>query len=153
MGVCIGLVAPGVAGAALAAVPAMEVPPRERSRAWGRAGMAGGAVNTVRQLGYALGVAGSGTVLTSRMRDTLPHDAAHTLAGGGAGALRGTYAEPVLRGAFTSGLDAALVTAGFVGTAAGVPVLALVRTGGAERAGVTESAAPALTEEAPTSRG
>ncbi|MCZ1002603.1 hypothetical protein O1M63_38710 [Streptomyces mirabilis] len=47
--------------------------------------MAGGAVNTVRQLGYALGVAVFGTVLTSRMQDTLSHDAAHTLAGGGAG--------------------------------------------------------------------
>lgn len=47
--------------------------------------MAGGAVNTVRRLGYALGVAVFGTVLTSRMQDTLSRDASHTLAGGGAG--------------------------------------------------------------------
>ena len=136
VGVGTGLVAPGIAGAALAAVPAE------------RAGMAGGAVNTVRQLGYALGVAVSGTVLTSRMRDTLPHDAAHTLAGGGAGALRGTFPEHVLRAAFASGLDSALVTAGFVGTAAGALVLALVGAGRAERSGGTAGTAPGVTESA-----
>ncbi|MFD4561166.1 MFS transporter [Streptomyces sp. NPDC058469] len=149
VGVGTGLVAPGIAGAALAAVPAE------------RAGMAGGAVNTVRQLGYALGVAVSGTVLTSRMRDTLSHDAAHTLAGGGAGALRGTFSEHALRAAFASGLDSALVTAGFVGTAAGALVLALVRAGRTERtggtaqaaAGVTESAARTLTGEETASHG
>ncbi|MGW3100690.1 MFS transporter [Streptomyces sp. NPDC001100] len=141
VGVGTGLVAPGLAGAALAAVPAE------------RAGMAGGAVNTVRQLGYALGVAVSGTVLTSRMRDTLPHDAAHTLAGGGAGALRGAFSEHVLRAAFASGLDRAFVTAGFVGTAAGTLVLVLVGAGRAERGGVTESGARALSEEETASSG
>jgi len=145
VGIGTGLVAPGIAGAALAAVPAE------------RAAMAGGAVNTVRQLGYALGVAVSGTVLTSRMRDTLPRDAAHTLAGGGAGALRGTFPEHALRAAFASGLDSALVTAGFVGTAAGALVLVLVRAGRTERsggtAGVTESPARTLTGEETASRG
>ncbi|MFI6403722.1 MFS transporter [Streptomyces sp. NPDC050548] len=141
VGVGTGLVAPGIAGAALAAVPAE------------RAGMAGGAMNTVRQLGYALGVAVSGTVLTSRMRDTLPHDAAHTLAGGGAGALRGVFSEHALRAAFASGLDSAFVTAGFVGTAAGALVLVLVGAGRAERGGVTESAAPTLNEEETASPG
>ncbi|MEV0481496.1 MFS transporter [Streptomyces sp. NPDC050508] len=145
VGIGTGLVAPGIAGAALAAVPAE------------RAGMAGGAVNTVRQLGYALGVAVSGTVLTSRMRDTLPHDSAHTLAGGGAGALRGTFSEHALRAAFASGLDSALVVAGFVGTAAAVLVLTLVRPGRAERtggtAGVTESAARTLFGEETASHG
>jgi EmrB/QacA subfamily drug resistance transporter len=145
VGIGTGLVAPGIAGAALAAVPAE------------RAGMAGGAVNTVRQLGYALGVAVSGTVLTSRMRDTLPHDAAHTLAGGGAGALRGTFSEHALRAAFASGLDSALVVAGFVGTAAAVLVLTLVRPGRAERTGgapgVTESAARTLFGEETASHG
>ncbi|NUP36363.1 MAG: MFS transporter, partial [Streptomyces sp.] len=53
VGVGTGLVAPGIAGAALAAVPPE------------RAGMAGGAVNTFRQLGLALGIAVYGTVLTS----------------------------------------------------------------------------------------
>ncbi|MDQ0584438.1 MFS transporter [Streptomyces rishiriensis] len=115
VGIGTGFVAPTVAGAALAAVePA-------------RAGMAGGAVNTVRQLGYALGVAVFGTVVTSRMTDTLPHDAAHALAGGGAGGLRGTFSEHTLRSAFASGLDAALVTAGCAGMVAAVLVLVLVR--------------------------
>ncbi|GKQ35231.1 MFS transporter [Streptomyces sp. A012304] len=147
VGIGTGFVAPTVAGAALASVPAE------------RAGMAGGAVNTVRQLGYALGVAVFGTVLTSRMTDTLPHDAAHTLAGGGAGALRGTFSEQTLRAAFASGLDGALLAAGATGVVAGVLVLALVRPARAARteadarAGVTESAAPALSEErAPTRR-
>jgi EmrB/QacA subfamily drug resistance transporter len=116
VGVGTGFVAPTVAGAALAAVPPE------------RAGMAGGAVNTVRQLGYALGVAVFGTVLTSRMADTLPHGAAHALAGGGAGALRGAFSEHALRAAFASGLDTALVVAGLAGVIAGGAVLLLVRS-------------------------
>ncbi|MFE4997420.1 MFS transporter [Streptomyces mirabilis] len=116
VGIGTGFVSPAIAGAALAAVPPE------------RAGMAGGAVNTVRQLGYALGVAVFGTVLTSRMQDTLSHDAAHTLAGGGAGALRGPLSEHTLRAAFASGLDSASVAAGVTGIVAGALVLVLVRT-------------------------
>ncbi|KPI15978.1 MFS transporter [Streptomyces mirabilis] len=116
VGVGTGFVSPAIAGAALAAVPPE------------RAGMAGGAVNTVRQLGYALGVAVFGTVLTSRMQDTLSHDAAHALAGGGAGALRGPLSEHALRAAFASGLDSASVAAGVTGMVAGALVLVLVRT-------------------------
>ncbi|MDQ0407405.1 MFS family permease [Streptomyces sp. DSM 40167] len=106
VGVGTGLVSPGIAGAALAAVPAE------------RAGMAGGAVNTFRQLGYALGIAVFGTVLTSRMTDTLPHDAAHGLAGGAASALEGVVGEHALRAAFASGLHAAALTAGTVAAVA-----------------------------------
>ncbi|MFD9006916.1 MFS transporter [Streptomyces sp. NPDC059582] len=141
VGIGTGFVSPTVAGAALAAVPAE------------RAGMAGGAVNTVRQLGYALGVAVFGTVVTSRMTDTLPHEAAHTLAGGGAGALRGTFSEHALRSAFASGLDTALVAAGLTGMAAGALVLLLVRPTAAERtaraAAAANSAAPAPGATAP----
>ncbi|MFI5961941.1 MFS transporter [Streptomyces asoensis] len=134
VGVGTGFVAPTVAGAALAAVePA-------------RAGMAGGAVNTVRQLGYALGVAVFGTVVTSRMSGTLPQDASHTLAGGGAGALRGSFPEDVLRSAFASGLDAALVTAGCAGVAAALLVLVLVRPPRAAAAGLPAAAGPAPRE-------
>ncbi|MFE1311209.1 MFS transporter [Streptomyces sp. NPDC058755] len=135
VGVGTGFVSPTVAGAALASVPP------ERS------GMAGGAVNTVRQLGFALGVAVFGTVLTSRMTGTLPHGAAHTLAGGGAAALRGSLPEHTLRAAFASGLNGTLVVAGLAGIAAGALVLALVRTPGAERTGVTESAPATLKEK------
>jgi len=116
VGVGTGLVSPAIAGAALAAVGPE------------RAGMAGGAVNTFRQFGYALGVAVLGTVLTSRMRDTLTADAAHTLAGGGARALRGSLPEHTLRAAFASGLNSAALWAGAAATVAGVLVLLLVRT-------------------------
>ncbi|MCX4996933.1 MFS transporter [Streptomyces longwoodensis] len=140
VGVGTGLVSPAIAGAALAAVPQE------------RAGMAGGAVNTFRQLGYAFGVAVFGTVLTSRMRDDLPGAAAHALAGGGADALRGSVPEHTLRSVFASGLDTALVTAGCVGVLAGALVLALVRTPAARPAGVTEPGAGTLEEGAATSR-
>ncbi|GAA3849983.1 MFS transporter [Streptomyces coacervatus] len=143
IGVGTGLVAPGIAGAALAAVPPE------------RAGMAGGAVNTFRQLGLALGIAVYGTVLTSRMQDTLPHDAAHALAGGAAGALRGGFSEHALRSAFASGLNTSAVVAGLTATAAGALVIVLVRTARPTRTEVTESPAPALTEErtAPLGQG
>ncbi|MFF0140972.1 MFS transporter [Streptomyces sp. NPDC005227] len=136
VGIGIGLVAPALAGAALASVPQE------------RAGMASGAVNTVRQLGYALGVAAFGTVLISRMRDTLSHAAAHTLAGGGAGALRGTVSEHTLRAAFASGLDTASVAAGVTALVAGALVLILVRT---PRAAASPAAASA--EKVPAPQG
>lgn len=92
-----------------------------------RAGVAGGAVNTFRQLGHALAVAVLGTVLTSTMRDSLSHGAAHTLAGCGARALDGVVPEHTLRVAFASGLNTASVVAGCAALVAGVLVLALVR--------------------------
>ncbi|MFF4358844.1 MFS transporter [Streptomyces sp. NPDC001604] len=141
VGVGTGLAAPGIAGAALAAVPP------ERS------GMAGGAVNTFRQLGLALGIAVYGTVLTSRMQSTLPHDAAHALAGGAAGALRGGFSEHALRSAFASGLNTAAVAAGLTATVAGALVIVLVRTARPTRTEVTESSAPTLTEERTTPLG
>ncbi|MEU6086822.1 MFS transporter [Streptomyces sp. NPDC047085] len=141
VGVGTGFVSPTVGGAALAAVPP------ERS------GMAGGAVNTVRQLGYALGVAVFGTVLTSRMDGSLPHGAAHALAGGGAGALHGAFPDHVLREAFASGLDGALVVSGLTGIAAGCLVLLLVRT---PRPAAGQAAGPAagpVAEKAVAPRG
>ncbi|MFJ8079659.1 MFS transporter [Streptomyces sp. NPDC096205] len=137
VGLGTGLVAPGIAGAALAAVPPEQ------------SGMAGGAVNAFRQLGYALAIAVFGTVLTSRMADELPREAAHTLAGGGAGALRGGFPEQALRSAFASGLNATAVVAGVLGVTAGLLVLALVRPARTQTRAVTDSAAPTLTEERP----
>jgi hypothetical protein len=141
VGVGTGLVSPGIAGAALAAVPPE------------RAGMAGGAVNTFRQLGYALGIAVFGTVLTSRMQDSLSHDAAHTLAGGGAGALRGAVSEHALRAAFASGLNTAAVAAGVVATVAGALVLVLVKAPPAAKDGVTPAVPRTLKEERAAPRG
>ncbi|MEU1623225.1 MFS transporter [Streptomyces sp. NPDC005722] len=141
-GLGVGLVNPAIAGAALASVP-----PR-------RAGMAGGAVNTFRQLGYALGVAVFGTLLSTRMEHSLsasgapaPHDTARALAGGGARELlarvpseRRAAADHALHAAFAAGLDAAALAAGVAGLLAGAVVLVLVR----ERPGV---AAPAAAPE------
>lgn len=115
-GIGTGLVTPALAGAALASVPPE------------RAGMAGGAVNTFRQLGYAFGVAVLGTVLTSRIGETLGEGQSHALAGGGASGLRAAgVPEHALRAAFTSGLNTAAAVAGAVGVVAGVAVLVLVR--------------------------
>ncbi|GHC58094.1 MFS transporter [Streptomyces flavofungini] len=134
-GIGTGLVSPGLAGAALAALPPEN------------AGMAGGAVNTFRQLGYALGVALFGTVLTSRMQDSIGQEAAHTAAGGGASALEGTVSAHSVREAFAAGLNGASLTAGAVGVAAGLAVLLMVRTKPARVAGQTPSAVSEPTPE------
>ncbi|MFF0156912.1 MFS transporter [Streptomyces sp. NPDC005263] len=114
-----GLVNPSVAGAALASVPPEN------------AGMASGAVNTFRQLGYAFGVAVFGTVATARMEHSLsaapdPRAAAHALAGGGADALSRFIPARDLHAAFASGLDAAYVVAGGLGLLAAILVFVLV---------------------------
>ncbi|MGW6059673.1 MFS transporter [Streptomyces sp. NPDC055189] len=139
-GVGTGLVSPALGGAALASVPPAN------------AGMAGGAVNTFRQLGYALGVAVFGTVLTSRMQDTLGHDAAHTVAGGGAAAMRGTLSDHAVRTAFASGLNSSAVVAGVVGLAAGAAVLIMVRSARAASGGTPEAKIPAPSEWVPASQ-
>ncbi|WP_372344781.1 MFS transporter [Streptomyces sp. KL116D] len=126
-GVGVGFVSPGIAGAALATVEPE------------RAGMAGGSLNTFRQLGYALGIAVFGTVLISRMQDTLPSGAAHALAGGGADGLRGRVPEHTLHAAFAQGLNSASVLAGCVALVAGFLVLALVRS---PKAAVVEPTTP-----------
>ncbi|MEV8564883.1 MFS transporter [Streptomyces sp. NPDC051322] len=131
-GVGVGLVSPALAGAALASVP-----PRN-------AGMASGAVNTFRQLGFALGVAVFGTVATSRMEHSLPggpvapHTAAHILAGGGASALRPRIADRALHSAFAAGLDGAALVAGALALLAGVAVLVFLRPAPAGKPPVRE---------------
>ncbi|WP_426511651.1 MFS transporter [Dactylosporangium sp. McL0621] len=90
VGLGVAAVLPTMASAALAAVP------NERS------GMAGGAVNTFRQLGFALGVAVFGSIF------------AHRLAG---------------RHAPTDAVNHVVAVAGFVALAAAVLVLLVVRTG------------------------
>jgi EmrB/QacA subfamily drug resistance transporter len=144
-GVGVGLVNPSVASAALASVPQR------------RAGMAGGAVNTLRQLGYAFSVAVFGTMTTSRMEHSLrsahgvpdPHAAARALAGGGAEQLLAHVpraalpaARHAVHAAFASGLDASAATGGAIGLAAGAAVFVLVRaTGPAQRPEIPAQAA------------
>ncbi|WP_037601218.1 MFS transporter [Streptacidiphilus rugosus] len=90
-GVGVGLSTPMLMSAALASVPPQ------------RAGMASGALNTARQLGYALGIAVLGTIFQGHFRGHTP------------------------RTAFAAGLDPVFLTAGAAGLAAGLLVLALVR--------------------------
>jgi predicted MFS family arabinose efflux permease len=100
-GIGVGLVAPTLASAALAAVPPQL------------GGMASGALNTMRQLGYALGIAGLGVILQSRI--------GHSLSGSGvsgsghlAKAVSGGQSQAVLHAApagARNGLDAAIHTA------------------------------------------
>ncbi|WP_406277616.1 MFS transporter [Embleya sp. NBC_00896] len=129
-GVGVGLAMPQMAGAALASVPPA------------RAGMAGGALNTFRQLGFALGIAVVGVLFRDGAAHSLrdaesigdPHAAAEALGGGRASGI--TAAAPAdaresvldaLRAAFAAGLDRTFVVCGVLGIAAGVLVLLTVR--------------------------
>jgi predicted MFS family arabinose efflux permease len=131
LGVGVGVANPTLASAALATVP------RERS------GMASGAVNTARQLGFALGVAVLGSVFTAQATSALrdggapdPAGTASALTAGQAGQLIGSApAEQragladLLGSAYAAGLrDVFLVcaAAAFVG---GALVFWLVRAG------------------------
>jgi EmrB/QacA subfamily drug resistance transporter len=154
-GVGVGLASPVLVSAALGAVPSAK------------AGMAGGAVNTFRQLGYALGIAVLGSVLTSRMTGVLagnpltpnPAATAGAISEGKALQLVGT-AQPSLRGqldhllhgAFANGLDHIQLIAGVIGVLGGVLVLVVVNNDSKEPEQV--AAAPAgRTDEDPVPAG
>jgi hypothetical protein len=106
-----------------------------------RAGMAAGAVNTFRQLGYAFGVA----VLGEVFRGGLGHAAGSRLAGtleqGGAGAAlaRSPALAPVIHRAFADGLDLTFAVAAALGLVASAAVFTLVRRPAA-RAGAEPAA-------------
>jgi EmrB/QacA subfamily drug resistance transporter len=129
-GIGVGLISPTVASAAVASVPQQE------------GGMASGALNTMRQLGYALGIAGLGVVVQSRITTYLHgmpglHHAAalgKAIAGGQARGIidaAPTEARPALHhaihGAFASGLNGALLIAGIAGLLGGAVVLIALR--------------------------
>ncbi|WP_433059742.1 MFS transporter [Dactylosporangium sp. CS-033363] len=107
VGLGVAAVLPTMASAALAAVP------HERS------GMAGGAVNTFRQLGFALGVAVFGSVFAHR--------------------LEGRHAP-------TDAVNHVVAIAGFVALAAAVLVLLVVRTGRPAWEAPKPAAEPAVSE-------
>ncbi len=122
-GVGVGLASPVLVAAALGSAPPE------------RAGMAGGAVNTFRQLGYALGIAVLGSVLTARIADSFAgHPAAATaVTEGKAGQLVAATppaarsgVDQLVHAAFASGLDHIQLIAGIVGIVGGVLVLILV---------------------------
>ena len=129
-GVGVGLTSPTLASAALAAVPVQ------------RGGMAAGAVNTMRQLGYALGIAVLGAIGQARIADALgarhvtnaPRSAASDLVSGKASALlahapaaQRDRLDVALHATFPAGLNAALIAAGAVGIAGALLVAIMVR--------------------------
>lgn len=130
IGVGVGLAMPQIAAVALGAVPPH------------RAGMAGGALNTFRQLGFALGIAIVGVVFRSTVESHLdgtagiadPKAAAEAVGSGAAPAITAA-APPVSRDAvhtaigdaFAAGLDSVFIVCGVVGVIAGLLVLVVVR--------------------------
>jgi EmrB/QacA subfamily drug resistance transporter len=96
MGVGVGLSTPVLVSTAVEAVPAH------------RSGMAGGAVNTFRQLGMSLGIALFGSIFTSRLRDVTRHG----------GSVRAGYA---------SGLDRIFLASAIAAIAGGLLVFLTVR--------------------------
>ena len=104
-GVGVGMGTPVLASAAMSAVPHQ------------RGGMAGGALNTFRQLGYALGIAVLGTVFGARASSS----------GAGTGGAPNPEAQTAMRAAVAHSLDHVFAVAGGVGLVAAAVVLLLVR--------------------------
>jgi EmrB/QacA subfamily drug resistance transporter len=135
-GIGVGLVSPTLASAALGAVPQQL------------GGMASGALNTMRQLGYALGIAGLGVVIQSRIGDSLSGATHVTGSGRLAKAIAGGQSQSVLHAAppkaqagldqaihvaFASGLNAVLVICGVAGLIGAVIVAVALRPQAAEQ--------------------
>jgi EmrB/QacA subfamily drug resistance transporter len=137
VGIGVGLATPTLSSTAMSAVPIQ------------RGGMAAGAVNTARQLGFAFGIALLGSVFAVRAQSSFAAhgssttgapkaaDLARSLAGGqapivlaktpasGRGAL-----DHLMHVASISGLQGAFLVAGVAGVLAGLAVLYLVRPAG-----------------------
>ncbi|GAA1985048.1 MFS transporter [Kitasatospora viridis] len=147
-GAGVGLATPAMAAAAMAAVPQR------------RSGMAGGALNTARQLGNALGIAVLGAVfqagLEHRLRGGVLPDAkraADALTAGQAGAVIGhapqaqrAVVTELVHQAFAVGLRDAFLVSGGLGLLGAVLVFALVgrapAQGGQPAAPVADAAVP-----------
>ncbi|MDE9364108.1 MFS transporter [Luteipulveratus sp. YIM 133132] len=128
-GVGVGLAAPTISSTAMAAVSAA------------RGGMAAGAVNTARQLGFALGIAALGSVFSARIHATLQDRAVPRasdvadLVAGGQSRIALAHAPAEVRGALESavrlasadGLRTTALVAGFLGVVGGVVAAMLIR--------------------------
>jgi predicted MFS family arabinose efflux permease len=129
IGIGVGLSTPILGSVSMSLVPAE------------RGGMAAGAVNTTRQLGFAFGIAALGSVFTARAQSSLsgrgiPDAAhvAHAIAGGQTPGL--LHAAPssgrqlldsAAHGAAVTGLQATFAVAGAAGILAGLLVIVLMR--------------------------
>jgi EmrB/QacA subfamily drug resistance transporter len=131
VGIGAGLALASLNSTAMAAVP------------WQRAGMAGGALNAFRQLGYAFGIAVLGEVFRSGLTHAAGPPLSATLSGGQAQAVlaRTPALTPVVHRAFADGLDLAYAVAAGFGLLAAVAVfiLARPRRPGRESAGIAEA--------------
>ncbi|MFF0370626.1 hypothetical protein [Micromonospora sp. NPDC005087] len=131
IGVGVGLATPVLGSVSMSLVPAE------------RGGMAAGAVNTTRQLGFAFGVAALGSVFTAQAQTILagrgiadPAHVAHAIAGGQTpGLLRATPAagrhllDSAAHAAGVAGVQATFAVAGAVGVLASLLVIVLMRPG------------------------
>jgi EmrB/QacA subfamily drug resistance transporter len=117
VGLGAGLVLGPLSAAAMAAVPAP------------RAGMAAGAVNTFRQLGYAIGIAVLGAVFHRGLAHTAGPDLADPLSSGHAGVViaQGGDMAHLVHQAYATALDATYTVAAGIGLAAGIAVLVAMR--------------------------
>ena len=125
------VVIPGLAlvgiGAGLAMAPLSATAMAAVPHSW--AGMAGGAVSTFRQLGYAFGIAVLGEVFRGELTRVAGSGLAGPLGGGEAGlvmARSGSLAH-LVRQSFANGLDVMFVVAAGFGLLGAVLVFALVR--------------------------
>ncbi|MGW7101296.1 MFS transporter [Streptomyces sp. NPDC054838] len=120
-----------------------------------RAGMAGGALNTARQLGMAFGIAVLGSLFHAGLADGLAgsgraRGTAEALASGGAGQLLAAApaAKAWVEAAFVSGLRETFVASGVMGLLGAVAAVLLIRsagrTGGAAAAGPRPAEAVAV---------
>ncbi|SHG08211.1 drug resistance transporter, EmrB/QacA subfamily [Jatrophihabitans endophyticus] len=129
VGVGVGLATPTLSSAAMSAVPVQ------------RGGMAAGAVNTARQLGFALGIAGLGSVFAARSAHVLADhrvpasDAVSRAVSGGQAHGVLAQAPAAVRGALDDAIHAAsvqgvqwtLLVSGVLGVLAALAVFVLVR--------------------------
>jgi EmrB/QacA subfamily drug resistance transporter len=117
IGLGAGLVLGPLSAAAMAAVPGP------------RAGMAAGAVNTFRQLGYAVGIAVLGAVFHGRLAQVAGDGLAGDLGSGRAGAViaRGDEPARLVHRAYAAALDQVFLVAAGFGLVAAIAVFALVR--------------------------
>jgi EmrB/QacA subfamily drug resistance transporter len=141
IGIGVGLATPTLGSGATAAVPPE------------RGGMAAGAVNTTRQLGFAFGIAVLGGVFNSRAHTVLTDHhvpsagaAARAVAGGQAPVLlahapSGARAATLdaIHAAAISGVRSTLLVAGIVGVLAGLLVLVMTRPAKAAPAAVRQA--------------
>jgi EmrB/QacA subfamily drug resistance transporter len=140
VGVGVGLVNPTMTSAVMSSVPVS------------RGGMAAGALNTSRQLGFAFGIAVLGSIFQSRIASSLHGHAgldrpgvATAVSGGQSGRIlaaapasaRGAISDAI-HAAFASGLNTIFVVSGVVAIAAGISTIVLLRPSAA-------AAAPAST--------